>query len=51
MLTQGREYVEAGLDCYEKRYKERLIKGIKKRAAQLGFVLSPATHPEQIAQT
>lgn len=41
MLTQGKEYVEAGLDYYEKRYKERLVKGLKKRAAQLGYALSP----------
>ncbi len=49
MLTQGKEYVEAGLDYYEKRYKERLVKGLKKRAAQLGFALSPIT--EQIGGT
>lgn len=51
MLTQGKEYVEAGLDYYEQRYKERLVKGLKKRAAQLGFILAPTTCPDQIGAT
>ena len=51
MMTQGKEYVESGLDYYEKRYKERLVKGLKKRAAQLGFALSPIIQPQQIEGT
>jgi len=48
MLTQSKEYVEAGLDYYDKQYKERVVKGLKKRAAQLGFALAPITNLEQI---
>jgi hypothetical protein len=48
MLSQGKEYVEAGLEYYEKKYKERLVKGLKKKAAQLGFILTSAPYPQQI---
>jgi DNA/RNA-binding domain of Phe-tRNA-synthetase-like protein len=41
MLKNGTEYVEAGLEYYEKQYNERLINGMRKRAAQLGFSLVP----------
>jgi len=39
MLTRGTEYVEAGLQCYEERYKERVLKGLQKRAQELGYML------------
>lgn len=51
MLTQGKEFVEAGLDYYEKKYKERVVKGLKKRAAKLGFVLTPATNLQLIGDS
>lgn len=41
MLKNGTEHVEAGLEYYEKQYNERLINGMRKRAAQLGFSLVP----------
>lgn len=41
MLTKGTEYVEAGLHCYEERYKERVLKGLQKRAQELGCMLVP----------
>lgn len=41
MLTRGTEYVEAGLQCYEERYKERVLKGLQKRAQELGCILVP----------
>lgn len=41
MLTKGTDYAEAGLDYYEKQYRERVIKGLEKRAADLGFTLTP----------
>jgi|GEM_PF-7081091 len=47
MLTQGKEYVEVGLDYYEKRYRERLVTGLKRKAAQLGFSLSPSILPNK----
>lgn len=49
MLKNGTEYVEVGLDYYERQYKERLIHGIKKRAAQLGYTLAPL--PEDLCTT
>jgi transposase len=45
MLTKGTDYVEAGLDYYEKQYEERVIKGLKKRAADFGFTLTPLIEP------
>lgn len=42
MLTKGAEYVEAGLQCYEERYKEHVLKGLQKRAQELGCMLVPA---------
>jgi len=45
MLTKGTDYVEAGLDYYEKQYKERVIKGLKKRAADFGFTLTSLIEP------
>ena len=41
MLTKGTDYVEAGLDYYDKQYKERVIKGLEKKAADFGYVLTP----------
>lgn len=36
MLKHGEEYVANGMDEYEKRYREALLKNLKKRAKQLG---------------
>lgn len=44
MLSKGIEYVEAGQEHYETQYKERVIKSMAKRAADLGFVLVPADY-------
>lgn len=41
MLTNGTEYVDQGQDYYEKQYRERVMKSLKKRAASLGFNLVP----------
>jgi hypothetical protein len=32
--------IEAGLHYYEEKYKERLLKGLQKRAADLGYELA-----------
>jgi transposase len=39
MLKNGSEYVDQGQDYYEKRYRERVTKNLKKRAAAMGFEL------------
>ncbi len=39
MLKNGTEYVDQGQDYYDKQYKERIIKNLKKRATEMGFEL------------
>lgn len=39
MLKHGEEYVEQGMSYYEEAYKDRLVKGLTKRAKELGFTL------------
>lgn len=39
MLKNGTDYVDQGQDYYEKQYRDRVMKNLKKRAASLGFGL------------
>ena len=39
MLKYGQEYVERGIDYYEKLYKERVLKNLNKKASELGYTL------------
>jgi len=39
MLKNGTEYLDQGQDYYEKQYRDRIIKNLKKRAADMGFEL------------
>jgi len=41
MLKNKIEYREAGVDYYEARYRERLLNSLKKKASDLGFILTP----------
>lgn len=41
VLRYGKNYVDVGVDYYEKQYRERVFKNLAKRAAQLGFTLTP----------
>jgi len=41
MLKYGQEYVTQSLEEYEAKVKENLLKGLKRKAAALGFQLSP----------
>jgi transposase len=41
MLKYGQDYVELGLEQYEKKYKERIVKNLQKKAAELGLALIP----------
>lgn len=41
MLKNKSQYREAGVDYYEARYRERLLNSLKKKAAELGFNLTP----------
>ena len=46
MLKNKSDYCDSGEYYYEERYQERLIKNLKRRAENLGFVLvaSPITN-------
>ena len=48
MLKHGTEYVDQGQDYYEKQYRDRVTKNLKKRAASLGFDLVPNKGDENI---
>ena len=39
MLKNGTEYVDKGQDYYEKQYHDRIVKNLKKRAADMEFEL------------
>ena len=41
MLKNGTEYVDQGQDYYEEKYRDRVMKNLKKRAASLGLDLIP----------
>lgn len=37
----GMSYQDPGADQYEQRYRERVVKGLHRRAAEFGFTLQP----------
>ena len=41
MVTKGEEYVDQGEVRYEERYREKVVKSLSRKAAQLGFQLTP----------
>lgn len=43
MLKHGTEYVDRGQDYYEQQYQDRVMKNLKRRAAQMGFTLIPSS--------
>lgn len=43
MLRHGAEYMEAGQQYYEEQYRDRSIRNLKKRAAELGLQLVETT--------
>ncbi len=45
LLTRGQEYVDQGQQYYEERYRERVVRGLAKKAADLGMQLVPAVAP------
>ncbi len=42
MLKYQREFSDPGVDYYEQRYQQRVLKNLKRKAAQLGYTLIPA---------
>jgi hypothetical protein len=45
MLKHGQEYAKVSLDEYEAAYRERLVRNLKKKAAELGFELTQKQEP------
>jgi hypothetical protein len=43
MLKYGKPYVDMGVEYYERRYRERVLTGLKRRALEMGFTLLPTT--------
>ena len=39
LLKYGKDYVEQGLECYEKKYEANLVEKVKKMAKRLGYEL------------
>ncbi|RDD34682.1 Transposase IS116/IS110/IS902 family protein [Wolbachia endosymbiont of Cylisticus convexus] len=39
MLKYGQEYVEKGIDYYEKLYQDRMMKNLSKKAREFGYIL------------
>jgi transposase len=42
MLTRGEDYVDQGQTQYEEQQRQRSIVALKRRAAAMGFVITPA---------
>lgn len=42
MLRYGKHYVDVGIEHYEREYRERVVKNLARRAAQLNLALVPA---------
>jgi transposase len=49
LLKYGAEYVQQAMAAYEEKYRQRLLKGLSKRASELGYQLVPT--PEVAAPT
>jgi transposase len=41
MLKHGTQYVDQGQDYYEQKYQGRVMRNLKRRAAEMGFSLVP----------
>jgi len=41
MLTRGEAYVDKGQQHYEEQQRQRSIAALRRRAANLGFVIAP----------
>lgn len=51
MLKNGTEYKDAGQDYYEKRYQNRLIENMKRRAKQFGYELKYIKEQQPVMET
>lgn len=46
MLRHGKEYVDRGVEYYERQYRQRVLKSLERRAAQFKLCLTPITTPQ-----
>ena len=44
-LTKGQEYTDQGQDYYEERFRERVLRALSPRAAELGMQMLPIAQP------
>lgn len=49
LLKYGQDYVERGLESYEKQYNERLVMNLQKQATRLGFEVIKITPPTEVS--
>ncbi|MCP3663658.1 MAG: IS110 family transposase [Gammaproteobacteria bacterium] len=48
MLKHGTKYVDRGQDYYEQQYQGRVMKNLKRRAAEMGFSLVPSAETNDL---
>jgi transposase len=41
MLRHGYEYVDVGQEAYEKQYRQRMLRNLRRRAGHFGYILTP----------
>ncbi len=46
LLTKGETYVDQGQEYYEERYRERVLRNLKRKAKQFGLELHPSTQTQ-----
>jgi hypothetical protein len=51
MLKYGKAYTDVGVEYYERRYRERLLKSLQHRAAEMGFELLCTTTGEILTRS
>ncbi len=51
LWTSGEDYHALGVNYYEQRYQEQLVKGLRKKAQVLGFDLVEATNVKRDSGT
>lgn len=49
LLKYGQDYVERGLEAYERQYNEQLVKSLQKQAARLGFEVVQITPSTEVS--
>jgi transposase len=51
LWTKGEAYVDPGVDYYERKYQERLVQNLTKKAHSLGFELIPQTDSPSVTDS